>query len=297
MPIGVCITTRHRPELLEDCLRHIQANTLRPARTVVSDDSSDETMIAQTKAVVARFSDVVYVGGPHKGVCANRNHALAYLGDAEYVAFLDDDALVREDYFAVAQAAFDAMPVARRARTIATGLRVSPEGRLTGGRVRLNLRGYFEPTETNEIAGASYSVFPRTFFRDHPWDEQIYFGYEDAELSFRARKAGYDIVNVEQMIVTDGGWMKSTLSGASGELDSYNFAGEAARLYVGVKRFGEIDRDYAKLAVFLGLYFGQVTWSLSKRGSLRRMPELLRLSRVGSLLPVRLPARRSAPRG
>jgi glycosyltransferase involved in cell wall biosynthesis len=283
MAIGVCITTRHRPELLEECLQHLHSSTLRPSEIVVSDDSSDEAMITATKRVVGRFPGVTYARGPRRGVCANRNNALRQLGEPEYVAFLDDDALVTRDYLAIAQSTFDALPPHRRQRTITTGIRVNREGRLTGDKVRLNLRGFFVSSEKNEIAGASYSVYPRALFWDHLWDEEIYFGYEDADLSLRAIKDGYELLFVEQMVVTDGGWRQSTLHDG-GKLDAYTFSGEAARLYVGVKRFGTIERDYGKLALFLGLYFGQVSRLLTRHQSMGRLPELVRLSHVSSLL-------------
>jgi glycosyltransferase involved in cell wall biosynthesis len=79
MTLGVCITTRHRPELLEECLAHIERSTVKPARVVVSDDSSRPESIEETARVVAKFARATYVAGPRKGVCANRNNALAVL--------------------------------------------------------------------------------------------------------------------------------------------------------------------------------------------------------------------------
>jgi GT2 family glycosyltransferase len=284
MSIGVCVTTRHRPELLEECLRRIAASTLVPSEVVVSDDSSLPEMIEATKRTVAAFPFAKYVVGPHKGVCANRNYALSRLARVDYVAFLDDDALVTPAYFAVAQATFDALPPDRRDRAIVNGDRTDLDGCQTGGRVKLNFRGYFVVSDKPEVAGASHAVYPRTFFDRHVWDELIYFGYEDAELSLRALKDGYEIVHADKMIVTDAGHGKSTLVGGDDRVDAYNFAGEAARLYVGVKRFKNLEPDAPKLAAFLALYFAQCTWSLSKRRSLNRLPELVRLSNVTSLL-------------
>jgi GT2 family glycosyltransferase len=284
MSIGVCVTTRHRPELLEECLGRIAASTVVPSHVVVSDDSSQAEMIEATKRAVARFPFAKYVVGPHKGVCANRNFALSQLEPVDYVAFLDDDALVTPAYFAVAKATFDAIPADRAGRVIVNGVRMNLTGHETGGRTKLNFRGYFVPSETPYVAGASHAVYPRSFFDQHLWDEQIYFGYEDAELSLRALKDGYEIVHSDDMIVTDAGHGKSTLVEGTDRVDPYNFAGEAARLYVGVKRFKDLYPDPTKLAAFLALYFAQCTWSLSKRRSLNRLPELVRLSNVTSLL-------------
>jgi glycosyltransferase involved in cell wall biosynthesis len=283
MSLGVCITTRHRSDLLRQCLEHIATSTALPQRVVVSDDSSKPDALSENEAVVGRFPWAVYVRGPQRGVCANRNHALARVGEVDYVAFLDDDALVSSDYFALALAAFEGLPPERRQRTIVSGVRLDSGG----GRSRpckLNFSGYFVPAAKTEVAGASYAVYPRSFFDRHQWDEQIYFGYEDAELSLRALGDGYEILHREDMELLDAGQNQSTFLSEGDRMNAYNFNGEAARLYVGVKRFKDIERSYAKLALFVPLFFGQISYSLLKRGSLGRLPELLKLSKVTSLV-------------
>jgi len=283
MSLGVCITTRHRTDLLGQCLEHIAKSEVKPVRVVISDDSSKPDVIAENKALVARYPWAVYVEGPHTGVCANRNNALAHVGDVDYVAFLDDDALIPPGYFGRALSVFDALPEAQRARTIVSGVRVD----LKGGRTtkcKLSFRGYFVGADKTEVAGASYAVYPRSFFDRHKWDEEIYFGFEDAELSLRAIKDGYDIVHREDMELLDAGLDQSTLLKEGDRVNAYDFNGEAARLYVGVKRYKDIEQDYRKLALFVPVFFAQVTYSLAKRRALGRLPELVKLSHVTSLL-------------
>ncbi len=285
--VGVCVTTRHRPDLLEQCLEAIEKSTWAPAQVVVSDDSSKPDMQEATAACVARFSSVKLVPGPKKGVCANRNNAFAHLGPVDYVAFLDDDALVSPTYFEVALATFDGLPATRRAMSILSGVRVDVFHPRTEAKCRLNFLCYFAHSDKAEIAGASYAVYPRAFFDRHLWDEQIFFGLEDAELSLRAMKDGYEIVHVPEMVLKDAGLGRSTMletQDKKQEVTGYAFTGEAARLYVGVKRYKDIEENYAKLAAFVPLFFAQLTWSLAKRRSLHRMPELVRLSNVTSLL-------------
>jgi GT2 family glycosyltransferase len=283
MSIGVCITTRHRPEVLEQCLRHLAASTLAPAHVVVSDDSSKPELAEATRRVVVSFPSVTYVRGPLRGVCANRNNALAHLRPVDYVAFLDDDALVSPTYLAVAHAAYDALPLERRSRSILTGVRLDQKSLRVETNCKLDFRCYFASSDTPEIAGASYAAYPRSFFDRHPWDEQIFFGLEDAELSLRALKDGYEIIFVLDMVLTDAGHGASTVLEEPGKVTGYAFNGEAARLYVGVKRYKEIERDYLKLGAFVVLFFGQITYSLAKRRSLHRMSELVRLSNVAAL--------------
>jgi GT2 family glycosyltransferase len=284
MAIGVCIATRHRPELLAQCLQYLEKSTVPPVRIVVSDDSSTPSMLEATARVVSEFPSVRYVLGPRKGVCANRNNALRNLGTVDYVAFLDDDALVSPEYLGAAQAAFDELPPNRRVRTILTGTRLDSSGPRIEAKCKLNFLCYFAYSDKAEVAGASYAVYPISFFDRHLWDERIYFGLEDAELSLRAVNDGFDILHVPAMVLTDAAYGKSTLLEETGKVSAYAFTGEAARLYVGVKRYKDIETNYAKLALFVPLFFGQLTWSLAKRRALHRMPELVRLSNVTSLL-------------
>lgn len=284
MSIGVCITTRDRPDLLAHCLEHIARSTVQPAHVVVSDDSFNPELMQATAAVTARFPFVSLVTGPRKGVCANRNHAYDHLRPTDYVAFLDDDALVSQHYFETALSMFDAMIAPMRKKTILTGVRVDAFERQVDTICRLSFLCYFEGSEVPEVAGASYAVYPRAFLDVHRWDDRIYFGLEDAELSLRAMKAGYQIVFVPEMVLTDIGLGRSTLLSAQSAVTDYAFFGEAARLYVGVKRYKEIEPSYAKLAAFVPLFFAQLTWSLAKRRSLGRLPELVRLSNVKALL-------------
>jgi GT2 family glycosyltransferase len=289
MSTGVCITTRHRPELLEETLQRLQRSTRQPLHIVVSDDSSNPEMIERTRAVVARYPNALYVAGPHRGVCANRNNAVAHLRDVDYVAFLDDDGFVTPEYLQVAQEVYDAMPPEQRERTILTGTRIDVPHKRIETRAKLDFRCYFAPSERAEIAGASYAVYPRSFLDRHPWDERIFFGLEDAELSLRARADGYTIEFIPHMIVFDAAQGQSTVLQEPGRVTAYAFNGEAARLYLGVKRYKDIEPNYMKLGLFVPLFFAQITYSLAIRRSLNRLPELVRRSNVASLF------RRPAP--
>jgi hypothetical protein len=196
------------------------------------------------------------------------------------------------DYFGNAVDHFTRLPEPRREHVILTGVRLE----LDGGRThpcRLNFQGFFEDTDRTEVAGASYAVYPRSFLERHRWDERIYFGYEDAELSLRAINDGFEILHREDMVLTDAGKNQSTLLAEGERVNQYLFLGSAARLYVGVKRYGVIERRPLQLLVFLVTFFAQVVVSLAKRRSLRRLPELVCASRVTTLLPALL-HRRSA---
>jgi glycosyltransferase involved in cell wall biosynthesis len=238
-------------------------------------------MLEATQGVVSHFPDTKYVVGPRRGVCANRNCALSHLTDVDYVACIDDDGFVSPDYLAIAHGTYDQLSETQRSRTILTGTRIDGSHENRGETTcRIDFRCYFVRSEIPEVAAASYSVYPRSFFERHPWDEQLFFGYEDAELSLRALKDGYKIVHVPNMVLTDAAPRQSTILEDSGRVTGYDFHGEAARLYVGVKRYKDIEPNYAKLAAFVPLFVAQITYSLAKRRSLHLLPKIVRQSNV-----------------
>jgi GT2 family glycosyltransferase len=128
-------------------------------------------------------------------------------------------------------------------------------------------------------------MFPRRLFEGHRWDENIFLGYEEAELCMRARRNGYRILQFSDMRVLDQGSGASTLQvPAVGRLTEYDLCLEAARLYVGVKRYRTISPSLPRLLAFLAVYAAHVTIVLLRNGALRAWPEVLRRSRI---IPVR----------
>ena len=91
--ISVCICTRNRPEELVKAIQSIQKSTYPVHEIIVSDDSTD----SRTKDILVDFPDVIYVQGPRKGLCANRNNSLNQ-ATGTYVMFMDDDVIMRENF-------------------------------------------------------------------------------------------------------------------------------------------------------------------------------------------------------
>lgn len=63
----------------------------------------------------------------------------------------------------------------------------------------------------------------------------------------------------------------------------YEICTEAARLYVGIKRYKYLYPDPLKLGVFLSFYFMHMTAFLLKRGSLNVWPDIVRRSHIKQL--------------
>jgi hypothetical protein len=141
-------------------------------------------------------------------------------------------------------------------------------------------------------------VFPAALFRTQLWDENIFFGVEDAELCLRAVHDGFVIDQLPGLTVQDllpgGGVLQGEeMTGGSG-LSRYQMHCEAARLYVGVKRYKIIAPDRAKLIAFVALYFGHLSLYLLRRRALRALPRIVGLSNVERLWRVGAPSQSRA---
>jgi GT2 family glycosyltransferase len=94
--ISVIIPTRNRSELLNNCLDAILRNSIKPEHIFIV-DSSDFNKRKKieyiSKTVEHEFTEI-------KSAAKQRNIGLSKVpSDCDYVAFLDDDVLVPENYF------------------------------------------------------------------------------------------------------------------------------------------------------------------------------------------------------
>lgn len=283
MRFAICITTRNRPSELDQCLKAISASVQAPHEVIVSDDSSDPLIQAQNAEIVNLYPNTRFILGPRKGVCANRNNAVNHVQDSDYVSFVDDDIYIEPDFLKRSADFYWAMPDADRPKAILSGVSYGQEGQDLHP-AKLSFRGYFraiaegQPYETVVIHAA---VFPRQFFKEEQWDEKIYFGYEDGELCLRAIKRGYGIQLVPGLKVYNSCFDQGTLVVPSiGQLTDYQIYIEAARLYIGVKRYKYLFPNLIKLYLFIALYIAHIVVFLSKRRSLNALPEIFLRSRV-----------------
>jgi GT2 family glycosyltransferase len=93
--LTVAVCTRDRPDKLERLLGSLSRQTLQPLDVLVVDNAPSTDAIAE--AMRARLHGIRYVREPVPGLDFARNRALRET-DAEVVAFVDDDAVVAEDW-------------------------------------------------------------------------------------------------------------------------------------------------------------------------------------------------------
>ena len=92
--IDVVIATTGRRDIVSAILPFLQEQERRPDRVIVSASASDDF----DPAAAARLPcETLVLHGP-KGLCRQRNRALAACGGTDIVVFLDDDTLLAPDY-------------------------------------------------------------------------------------------------------------------------------------------------------------------------------------------------------
>ena len=99
--IAVMIPTLRRPESLRQAVRSLFTvrNAQNIARLVIVDNDPDASAREGVIALAAEAPfPVQYVHEPVAGVATARNTGLGYIGDSQFVAFLDDDEIASSDW-------------------------------------------------------------------------------------------------------------------------------------------------------------------------------------------------------
>jgi GT2 family glycosyltransferase len=191
--LSVCICTEDRPRLLQRCLESIASGEELPDHIVISDDSRDPD---STRTVCRGFENVQYVGGPRRGLGANRNNAIA-ASSSDYVAFIDDDAVMGVDFVREARRVIaEADPA------------VIFTGDLLKGDVRLRAPGaptflghyHATPRGPLETVHMNSNLFPRLAFQHVTFDESIVYGYDDVDVCAGLLAHGYRIEHRPKLV-------------------------------------------------------------------------------------------------
>lgn len=183
---------------------------------------------------------------------------------------------------------YEQLPDQQQKFTLLSGVSRNDEGHESVP-VRLSFRGYFCPAETPEAVDLHSAVFPRSLFSIEQWDEQIFFGYEDAELCLRALRRGYQILFCPELRVEDTRAGKSVLATKAGTLTNSQIYANAARLYVGIKRYKYLFPNPVKLTAFLGVYFVHMTIFLLRKGKLDTWSDIIHHSHFLQIIQFPVP--------
>ncbi len=226
LSVSVCICTRNRPAELRRALDSVAASSLRPSQVIVSDDGDE----AGTAALVAAHPlAILYTEGPHAGLGANRNHAIA-LANADYLLFLDDDGTLGETFLEQVERVLAELGPDDRARAIVTGADIE-DGRLVipndQGLLGFQSRAY-KPGAPLHTVVINAALFPRQVFEGIRFDTNLRYGFDEVDITTQAVAKGYAIVSCFDAVNYH---FPSTIG--RGE---YQHLASASRLYVTLKR-------------------------------------------------------------
>ncbi len=146
---------------------------------------------------------------------------------------LDDDAAVRPDYFDRIAAAYQQLEPSARARTIVSGVESSDGRHIYPSDI--GFLGYMDQPRVPESGTPLHTfvinatVFPVQVFEEVGFDENLVYGYDEADLSTRCAAKGYVIRLVPSAVVEH---YSSPL-----HRSSYAAFAQGSRLYTTFKRY------------------------------------------------------------
>ena len=178
------------------------------------------------------------------------------------------------------------MDLAQRNKTILSGITRNQYGDEAKS-IKLSWHGYFCSSEIPQAINIHATMFPWILFKQEQWDENIFFGYEDAELCLRALKRGYRILYCAELRAFHTQFEKGTLMvKRTSNLTDYELNIEAARLYVGIKRYKDIFPNPVMLIAFISFYVSHLTLFLLRQGALDAWPQIVYRSNIKQLWEV-----------
>lgn len=196
--VAICITTFKRPALLKSLLTGLSELVFRkmPApeiAIVVVDNDADRSAEEACRAAKLRWP-VKYVVEPERGIAQARNRAIAEAGDADFLAFVDDDEVPAPawlDELLWVQANFGADVVCGSVLPrFDLGV---PEWVKKGGFFD---RNYISGRSMDTCGAGNVLIAGRVFRKVEGFDERFALtGAEDTHFFLRVRRAGYAIVS------------------------------------------------------------------------------------------------------
>lgn len=191
--LSLCICAADRVAILDRCLTSIAQGTALPETVIVSDDSLDS---AGTRAVCEQFPFVRYHGGPKRGLCANRNAAVAQAG-TDYVSLIDDDGIVGRTFIEDLKSILPSLP----AKTVVSGDVLEYGGRTVPSNPWF-LGHFGRPYGAQQLQGINLNCncLPRAAFDDAIFDEVLVYGYEDMDLCSNLLSQGYRFVHHPELV-------------------------------------------------------------------------------------------------
>lgn len=93
MKIGIGITTRNRPDILNICLDHFHSfnNYGNHYDIIVNDDNSDEESHFLNRDICEKYNVYYNYNCHREGIAASKNNCIKFLIESDYIFLFDDD--------------------------------------------------------------------------------------------------------------------------------------------------------------------------------------------------------------
>lgn len=246
LDVTACIPTAGRVSDLMLTLDVLLSGVIAPGATLVSHTDANGSVRAKVNWQIGDLAtrmdaSISLLPPPPCGNRSGNRNWLAFHVQTPFLLFVDDDVNVHPEFVKHAAQAL-------RSDLADVVVAASPE---MGGAGWVTRRGHFRPKRRNDpiAVGFACSMWRTSLFRNLWLDEAIRYGYEDADVSLRLHRARVARVCQSPYAFTDRGIGRTVgLDGNAKAEES-----ESARLYVGIKRYGE---SRLAVAAFLGFEIG-----------------------------------------
>jgi len=213
--VSIIILTRNRKLLLQDCLNSLVNNLKNLSYEIIVVDNASTDDSAQ---VANNFAKATLIKNKKNlGVAAGRNLGI-HRAKGDFIVFLDDDTYITEDPFS------KIIEFMRKDKDVGI---IGPKILYPNGNLQESVRSFPTPISVFWRGTFLHKIFPNTNFyknyilkdfnhqeiKEIDWvlgacqfirkevfetigflDEKFFFGYEDIDFCFRAKKKGWKIV-------------------------------------------------------------------------------------------------------
>lgn len=207
MKVSVIILNWNGRDMTAKCLDNLRRQTLRDYETIVVENGSKDGSLEMLERDYADYPNLTVLPQPRNLGFDGGCNAGIRVAKGEFVALLNNDALPEPDWLERLVAAMAdsrvaiCQPKVLQTPKTANGYLIDTAGdqyHIWGmphprGRDELD-RGQYDKPEEIFAANAAAALYRKTVFDRIGWfDEEFFAYYEDVDIAFRARLAGYTV--------------------------------------------------------------------------------------------------------
>jgi GT2 family glycosyltransferase len=205
--ISVVVVNWNGKSLLADCLASLRAQTFPDFEVIVVDNGSTD---GSAEFVRTEFSEFTLVQLDENFGFAGGNNAGIRVARGEWIALINNDAVAHPDWLEClfrAVGTNDAVGLAASRVVLTSGLLDSAGDGMTVAGVSYKrghgskLGAFLKPTEVFGASGCGVILRRSMLDRIGLLDEDFFCIYEDSDLNFRARLAGFKCVYVPEAVI------------------------------------------------------------------------------------------------